>query len=39
VVWLIERGARRETESPLLLLLAAWPALRRTTWRRAALHW
>ena len=29
IVWLIERGARRESESPLLLLLAAWPALRR----------
>jgi sec-independent protein translocase protein TatC len=29
VVWLIERGARREPESPLLLLLLAVPALRR----------
>jgi sec-independent protein translocase protein TatC len=29
IVWLIERGARRETESPLLLLLAAWPVMRR----------
>jgi len=29
IVWLIQRGERRESESPLLLLLAAWPALRR----------
>jgi sec-independent protein translocase protein TatC len=31
IVWLIERSARREPESPLLLLLAAWPVLRRRT--------